>query len=108
MVELQLRHRPLKYWQGKAGLERIFEMPTRRKFRPTLWPTVFTIPALITLIALGTWQVDRLKWKRELIANFETKIAQPLVLPPESVSDWNTWRFRRVTITGVYQHERRC
>ena len=33
------------------------------RFRPTLWPTVFTIPALIVLLGLGTWQVDRLHWK---------------------------------------------
>ena len=106
MVALYRLCRPLDYRRAEAGLERIVEMPTRRRFRPTLWPTVFTIPALIMLLTLGTWQLDRLKWKRALIANFETKIAQPLVLAPESVSDWDAWRFRRVTITGVYQHEK--
>ena len=33
------------------------------QFRPTLWPTLFTVPALIVLLGLGTWQVHRLHWK---------------------------------------------
>ncbi|MBM85068.1 MAG: surfeit locus 1 family protein [Rhodospirillaceae bacterium] len=81
-------------------------MPTRRRFQPTLWPTIITVPALIVLVALGTLQVDRLQWKSALIENFETMVSQPLVPPPQSVSDWKTWRFRRVSMTGVYQHQK--
>ena len=33
-------------------------------FRPTFWPTLFTIPALILLLGLGIWQVQRLFGKR--------------------------------------------
>jgi len=52
------------------------------KFRPTLWPTVFTIPALIVLLGLGTWQVDRLHWKEGLIADRTARTtAAPIALP---------------------------
>ena len=34
-------------------------------FRPTFWPTLFTIPALILLLGLGSWQVQRLFEKEE-------------------------------------------
>ena len=29
-------------------------------FRPRLWPTLFTIPAVLAMLGLGTWQVQRL------------------------------------------------
>ena len=32
------------------------------------WPTIFFIPSLIILIALGTWQIKRLIWKEDLIS----------------------------------------
>jgi len=30
------------------------------RFRPLLWPTVFTAPMLLLLLALGSWQIERL------------------------------------------------
>lgn len=42
-------------------------------FRPTFWTTVFTIPALILLLGLGTWQVERLHWKENLIATRQAR-----------------------------------
>jgi len=38
-----------------------------RRFSPTLWPTLITVPTLIALIALGLWQLERLEWKESLI-----------------------------------------
>ena len=31
-------------------------MGMKMKFRPLFWPTVFSLPALLVLIGLGTWQ----------------------------------------------------
>jgi surfeit locus 1 family protein len=45
--------------------------------------------ALAILLALGTWQVERLKWKEALIATLEQRLAAPPVaLPP--ARDWRT------------------
>src|SRR4029077_4397810 len=50
--------------------------------RPTFWPTLFTIPALIVLIGLGVWQLERLAWKRHIIETVESRIhAAPVPLP---------------------------
>ena len=38
------------------------------RFRPLFWPTVFTVPVVLLLLGLGSWQIERLFWKRELIA----------------------------------------
>ena len=42
-------------------------------FRPFLWLTLFSIPALLVLLALGFWQLDRLAWKTALINNFNER-----------------------------------
>ena len=44
-------------------------------FRPALWPTLFTIPAIITLLGLGTWQVQRMTWKNDVIARIEQRLS---------------------------------
>ena len=51
-------------------------------FRPRLWPTLFTIPALLMMFGLGAWQLDRLAWKTALIDSFESRVSQPPVAPP--------------------------
>jgi surfeit locus 1 family protein len=79
-------------------------MPTWRRFRPTLWPTLFTVPALLVLIGLGTWQVDRLQWKSHLIGTFDARMAEAPVPPPVAIEDMEKWRFRRVEPQGVFQH----
>ena len=43
------------------------------RFRPHLWLTVFSVPALALLLWLGNWQVERMAWKAERIAAFETR-----------------------------------
>lgn len=67
-------------------------------------------PALIpvTALALGTWQVQRLKWKTDLIAKLEDRLVRdPLPLPPHidpsAVPDFD---YRRITATGHFRHDR--
>ena len=42
-------------------------------FRPFLWLTIFSLPALLVLLALGFWQLDRLAWKTALMNNFNER-----------------------------------
>ena len=55
---------------AKTGLDMI-------RLRGLLWPSVFTASALGVLIALGTWQVERLAWKRALLRHIEIAEASP-------------------------------
>jgi surfeit locus 1 family protein len=75
------------------------------RFRPRRWPTLATLIALAILLALGTWQLQRLTWKEGLIAAREAALsATPVPLPSES-EDWRAWEFRRVSVTGVFDHD---
>lgn len=74
------------------------------RFRPRFWPTLATLLLLPVLIALGTWQVQRLQWKEGLIAARETALqAAPVTLPVDA-PDWSAWEFRPVTVTGTFAH----
>jgi surfeit locus 1 family protein len=76
----------------------------RLPFRPTFWPTVFTVPAILVMIGLSVWQVQRLQWKEELIAERVARtMAEPVALPPAG-SDLSGLEFRRVTVTGTFDH----
>lgn len=74
-----------------------------RRFRPRFWPTLATLLGLAVLLGLGTWQLHRLAWKRDLIAAAEAGLAAPPIeLPPGE--DLAAVDFRRVAVSGTYLH----
>jgi surfeit locus 1 family protein len=53
-----------------------------RSFRPGWLLTILVMGALVVLASLGTWQVQRLAWKTDLIARIEAGLdADPVPLP---------------------------
>ncbi|MGC6454489.1 MAG: SURF1 family protein [Candidatus Puniceispirillaceae bacterium] len=74
------------------------------QFRPFFWPTFFALPALLVLLWLGTWQVQRLEWKNQLIEDFESRAtAAPIDLPRGPVGP--DMEFRRLSLTGMFDHK---
>ena len=68
--------------------------------------TVAAAAAFSLLIALGTWQLQRMVWKRELIATHAARLALPPLMlsgPPAGVA---APAFRRIRATGVFLHDR--
>ena len=76
-----------------------------RRFAPGLWPTVLTLLGVAILIALGTWQLERLQWKRALIAERAAQLAAPAEPLPTTATDWRSWDFRPVTVHGEFRHD---
>lgn len=60
--------------------------------------------------ALGVWQVQRLAWKRDLIARVDARIHAAPVAPPARrdwpALDWRDAEYRRVQVRGVFLHDR--
>jgi surfeit locus 1 family protein len=76
------------------------------RFRPRLAPTLFTIPVVAVLVALGVWQLQRLEWKSRLIAERATAVAAAPVAPPQTLAEARTLEFHRVTVEGVFLHDK--
>ena len=74
-------------------------------FRPLFWPTIFTIPAVIALMALGGWQLSRLEEKTELIAKFEQRTKSPAISINQLPSQVDKIEFQRIGVTGKFLHQ---
>jgi surfeit locus 1 family protein len=75
-------------------------------FRPALLPTLFTVPAILVLLGLGTWQVQRLAWKNEIVDRIAERIQAPAVPLPAAGVDADAMEYRRVTVSGTFLHDR--
>lgn len=78
----------------------------KRRFRPTLWATVAAIPAMIILVGLGTWQVQRLEWKREQIELRQERAKAPAIAIAEALDAPNEREFVHVEATGRFRHDK--
>ena len=76
------------------------------KFRPFLWLTIVAFPALLVLVGLGSWQLQRLQWKNDLITSFESRAEAPAIAVPATYAGFDQVEFRRLSLNGVFQHEK--
>ena len=87
------------------------EASARKGIRPAaIAVMVMTIILTGSLLALGTWQVNRLVWKRDLVARVEERAhAAPIEAPAASewpaLTDPAQYEYRRVKITGTFRHQ---
>lgn len=84
--------------------------------RPRAVPRSVAVAGALTLIGtvilcgLGTWQLQRLAWKQNLVAMVEARSQAPAVpLPPEAA--WpalvrESDEYRKVTLAGRFDHDR--
>jgi len=71
-----------------------------------LWPTLFTVPVLLLCLGLGSWQIQRLFWKEELIAQRQAAVSAAPVAVPMRRAEAQEMEFRRVTAEGVFVNDR--
>jgi surfeit locus 1 family protein len=79
----------------------------RTRSRSALWPTLFAIPAILVMLGLGTWQVQRMGEKAAAIAErTERTTAPPIELPfaaePGALGEF---AFRRARVEGRFRHD---
>jgi len=76
------------------------------RVRPRLAPTLFTIPVVLICIALGIWQLQRLQWKRGLIAERATAVAATPLHPPQTLAEGRALEFHPVDDDGVFLNDK--
>lgn len=76
------------------------------RFRPRLWTSVATLPVLAILLGLGFWQLERLEWKNNLVADMQARMTAPAMPLPNSFAEAESLRFSRVKLSGRFLHDR--
>lgn len=72
--------------------------------KPELIPLIFTIGAVTLLSGLGVWQVERLQWKKQVLA--QTEQAQALPALGTLPADINGLDYRKVALTGTFLNDK--
>ena len=76
-------------------------------FRPYPGLTITCAILLAILCGLGAWQLERLQWKTALIATVNSHMAAPPVsLDAILAMNWNEAQYRRVSLSGRFDHGR--
>ncbi|EWY38412.1 hypothetical protein N825_13020 [Skermanella stibiiresistens SB22] len=81
------------------------ERQGRMRFRPALGATIFTVVAIAIMLGLGTWQLQRLAWKTELIERIEAGLNAAPVPLPTVIGNPAEWDYHRVSATGRFLHD---
>ncbi len=78
-------------------------MKKPKQLKPIFY-TLFSIAAMICLIRLGFWQLDRLEWRRSFNDHYLEQIALPdLILNNDPDSDLLlSSEYRKVNVTGTF------
>lgn len=80
------------------------------RFRALIIPGLVVLAALAVLVSLGNWQVRRLAWKTDLIANATARPTEQVRDLP-SAGDWPkidvaAGEYRPFRLTGRFRHDR--
>lgn len=71
-----------------------------------VWPLLLSLPALLILLGLGTWQMQRLAWKEDLITKIEARAhAPPVSLAEIEKGNRDAIEYARVGVRGTFRHD---
>ena len=70
------------------------------RWRRLLLPTLALLPVLAIMVGLGTWQVQRLRWKTDLLATIAASEAGPPIPLTEHPQDYT-----KVFTEGRFRHD---
>jgi surfeit locus 1 family protein len=80
--------------------------PTTGRFRQSVVPALFTGIVVLVCLGLGVWQLERLAWKRALIAERHAAAQAAPVSPPRSLAEARALQFHPVAVEGVFLHDK--
>lgn len=74
-----------------------------------IWPTLAALAALVVLIGLGTWQLERKRWKEDLLAKIATRVEAdpvPLARAAQVARSGGDVEYLHATATGRFLHDK--
>ncbi len=74
----------------------------RFQFRPRWFTTLVTALLIAVMIKLGFWQYNKAEQKQSLQATYDARAHQPAIPVPQSITNLEDWRYRRLQSDGKY------
>ena len=75
------------------------------RFRPQLGFTLLVLPMFALLVGLGVWQLERLQWKGNLIAQIQHNMRAPAISLEQALNlGFARAQYRRVAVTGMFDN----
>ena len=64
---------------------------------------IYSSIAIIILVSLGTWQLERLRWKTDILTSMKTSLSlPPLEISNDIIKNINNYSYRQIQLTGSY------
>ena len=64
---------------------------------------IYSSIAIIILVSLGTWQLERLRWKTDILTSMKTSLSMPpLEISSDIIKNINNYSYRQIQLTGSY------
>lgn len=76
-------------------------------FKPTIGASILTLIGALILFSLGSWQVQRLTWKNDLIETIKERMQDELIIFPNDLTDVKALDYTNGALRGrfMYDHE---
>lgn len=67
---------------------------------------IYSSVAIIILLSLGTWQLERLRWKTEILNTMRTSLSlPPLEISDEIIKNIKNHSYRQIQLSGHYLYD---
>ncbi|HKU94391.1 MAG TPA: SURF1 family protein [Vineibacter sp.] len=77
-----------------------------QRLKLAFWPTVFAVPAIVIMLGLAVWQVQRMTWKTALIDRLHSRMAEPAIDAAAVAADPAAAEYRKVRLVGTFLHDK--
>lgn len=84
-------------------------MFSRLRQAQLIWPTLAALAALIVLLGLGTWQLERKRWKEDLLAKIAARVTAaplPLSRAVQLAHSKDNVEYLHVSASGRFHHDK--
>lgn len=71
-----------------------------------IFGTLLVLFCVVILLSLGTWQVQRMEWKKNLLEHIRTHLSETPKMMPHEYDSPADYDFVRTVIRGTYMHDK--
>jgi len=75
-------------------------------FKPTFGASILTLIGVVLLLGLGTWQVQRLVWKNEILNKIHERMTDDIMIFPSQILDVDQFDYAKGAVRGEFLYDK--